>query len=93
MSCARDGAQAGISYTVVGEVENDVLFNEPPQPSADGDTVMEDEEPRVLSLVKKLEVELLCPQHNPVCRLIISYLSSLMYALCDLGQDGSQKGR
>ncbi|KAF7790136.1 hypothetical protein EIP86_001088 [Pleurotus ostreatoroseus] len=34
--------------------------------SADGDTMMETEEPQVLALVKKLEVELLCPQHNPV---------------------------
>ena len=48
------------------EVENDVLLNDPQQPPAEGAVPGEVDNAPVLSLVKKLEVEVLCPQHNPV---------------------------
>lgn len=57
----------GISYRVLREVENDVLLSDSQQvPEGDAAAMDTDDSARVLSLVKKLEVEVLCPQHNPV---------------------------
>lgn len=63
------------------EVENDVLLNEPPL-SATDDILVTGEEvaPRVLSLVKKLEVQVLCPQHNPV-RLTLASTSQRLICI------------
>lgn len=88
VSCARDGASQNIVWTVLREVEKEVVLIEPhlpPQPvtptrntgpdplaaAVDGDTQMNVDrtqapEPQVLKLIKKLEVQVLCQQHNPV---------------------------
>lgn len=88
MSCARDGASQNIVWTVLREVEKEVVLIEPhlpPQPvtptptiepnslaaAITGDTQMDVDrtqapEPQVLKLIKKLEVQVLCQQHNPV---------------------------
>ena len=66
VSCARSGAESGVSYRVLREVENDVLLNDPQDHTAGDNTNSSFENAQVLSLVKKLEVEVLCPQHNPV---------------------------
>ncbi|KAJ7602398.1 JmjC domain, hydroxylase-domain-containing protein [Mycena polygramma] len=65
INCAKAGHDAGIAYTVVREVEKEVVLLEPAPPSADPTTQVEPNL-RVLKVIKKTEVEALCPQHNPV---------------------------
>ncbi|KAJ7243881.1 hypothetical protein B0H12DRAFT_1129888 [Mycena haematopus] len=75
VSCAQNGARAGtgIAYTVVRDVEKEVVLLEP-VPGTNGGASDADpnapqgEEPnlRVLKVIKKTEVEALCAQHNPV---------------------------
>lgn len=78
MSCARDGAAHRIIYNVVREVEKEVVLLDPSTaaPATDLPTTsvpMDLDQnaagpstPRILKFIKKVEVELLCPQHNPV---------------------------
>jgi hypothetical protein len=83
ISCAREGAQQGIVYDELGEVEKDVvLVNVAPAPSysapMDIDTAPQSQEnasdavdvvtsdKETIRVVKKVEFQLLCPQHNPV---------------------------
>lgn len=85
VSCARDGAQGGIVFSVVREVEKEVVLLEPSVSVADAPSQMEVDVPlpeanmdanvvtgtsltssRVLKIIKKYEVQVLCPQHNPV---------------------------
>ncbi|KAJ7769307.1 JmjC-domain-containing protein [Mycena metata] len=65
INCARAGVEegTGIAYTVVREVEKEVVLLEPAPPSHGGGA-----EPnlRVLKVIHKTEVEALCAQHNPV---------------------------
>ncbi|KAJ7199590.1 JmjC-domain-containing protein [Mycena pura] len=56
INCARDGHETGISYTVLREIEKEVVLLEP---SSVPDL-------HVLKVIKKVEFEALCPQHNPV---------------------------
>ena len=86
ISCAREGAEHGIVYKELGEVEKDVVLVDmgptsttPPAPihvSVDDvvslpqgtsdavDAMACDKE--TIKVVKKVEFQLLCPQHNPV---------------------------
>ncbi|KAF7334399.1 Specific transcriptional repressor [Mycena venus] len=75
VSCAQDGVRTnnGIAYTVIREVEKEVVLLEPaPAPShisggVDPNT-LQGQEPNlhVLKTIRKTEVEALCAQHNPV---------------------------
>jgi hypothetical protein len=84
ISCAREGAEHGIVYKELGEVEKDVVLvdvaavsslsapmdvdggispsQNPPSDSVDARTFNKD----AIKVVKKMEFQLLCPQHNPV---------------------------
>ncbi|KAF8493735.1 JmjC domain, hydroxylase-domain-containing protein [Russula emetica] len=86
ISCAREGAEHGIVYKELGEVEKDVVFvdvatvpslptpmdiddsippspsQNPPSDSVDAKTPNKD----AVKVVKKMEFQLLCPQHNPL---------------------------
>ncbi|KAJ7450241.1 JmjC-domain-containing protein [Mycena galericulata] len=69
ISCAEAGGPAGIAYSILREVEKEVVLLEPaPAPSAAADPTAPPPEPnlRVLKTIQKVEVEVLCPQHNPV---------------------------
>ncbi|GLB42769.1 putative jmjN domain containing protein [Lyophyllum shimeji] len=89
VSCAREGAESGIMFTVVREVEKEVVLLEPltPAPTTlvtpappdamqvdagaahpDVNGMATDPSPssRVLKVIKKHEVQVLCSQHNPV---------------------------
>jgi len=62
--CARDGAEQGVSYEILQEVEKEVILVQ----SVDGnsDSGPSTNNPEVLKTIRKLDVQLLCPQHNPV---------------------------
>lgn len=86
ISCAQEGAEHGIVYKELGEVEKDVVLvdvptlptpptpmdidisippsplQNPPSDSAVAKTPNKD----AVKVVKKIEFQLLCPQHNPV---------------------------
>jgi hypothetical protein len=86
ISCAREGAEHGIIYKELGEVEKDVVLVDvapvpslpapmdidggiPPSPSqnAPSDSVdAKTPNKDAVKVVKKMEFQLLCPQHNPV---------------------------
>ncbi|OCH87758.1 hypothetical protein OBBRIDRAFT_759285 [Obba rivulosa] len=97
VSCACDGAANGIVYSIVREVEKEVVLLDPQAPASlpipptdltpgavsstgeqpmDVDRVLqppaqssvptpEPTEPRILKVIRKHEVQVLCPQHNP----------------------------
>ncbi|KAJ7320925.1 JmjC domain, hydroxylase-domain-containing protein [Mycena albidolilacea] len=69
VTCAQNGARTGtgIAYTVVRDVEKEVVLLEP-APGTDPNTPLQADEPnlRVLKVIRKTEVEALCAQHNPV---------------------------
>jgi len=69
--CARDGAGQGISYEILQEVEKEVILVQ----SADGnaDSGSSTNIPEVLKTIRKLDVQLLCPQHNPVSFRVYFY--------------------
>ncbi|KAJ7641325.1 JmjC-domain-containing protein [Roridomyces roridus] len=59
ISCAVAGEDIG--YSVLREVEKEVVLVDPgPVPNS-----VEESNLRVIKVIKKTEVELLCPQHNP----------------------------
>jgi hypothetical protein len=83
ISCALEGAENGIVYEELGEVDKDVVLvdvtpvpsfcaptpmdidgNVPPPQDAPSDSV--DSNKEAIKVVKKIEFQLLCPQHNPV---------------------------
>jgi hypothetical protein len=84
ISCARGGAENGIVYEELGEIDKDVVLvdmnpapslcapmdvdgNIPPPQELPSDSV--DATPvhkEAIKAVKKVEFQLLCPQHNPV---------------------------
>ena len=72
--CARDGAEQGISYEILQEVEKEVILVQ----SVDGnvDPGPSTTSPEVLKTIRKLDVQLLCPQHNPVSSARIFPLAS-----------------
>ena len=61
--CARDGAEHGISYEILQEVEKEVILVQSADGNADSGSI---NNPEVLKTIRKLDVQLLCPQHNPV---------------------------
>lgn len=77
VSCARDGASQNIIYRVVRDIEKEVVLLDAQHPhdsaihpDASVSNEMDVDEGdanshQVLKHIKKLEVELLCPQHNP----------------------------
>ncbi|EAU83432.2 specific transcriptional repressor [Coprinopsis cinerea okayama7 len=73
VSCAREGSAHGIIFSVLKEVEKEVVLFEtnpsnafPVPMQVDGATSsFGEDEGRVLKVVKKLVCEILCPQHNP----------------------------
>ncbi|KAJ6589191.1 JmjC domain, hydroxylase-domain-containing protein [Mycena capillaripes] len=65
INCAKAGHAAGIAYSVVREVEKEVVLLEP-VPHADPADGEAEPNLRVLKVIRKSEVEALCPQHNPV---------------------------
>lgn len=78
VSCARDGAVQSIIYNVVREVHKEVVLLDPTAsapvagPSTasapmdvDHNGAANSSVPQILKFIKKVEVELLCPQHNP----------------------------
>ncbi|KAG5653889.1 hypothetical protein H0H81_009712 [Sphagnurus paluster] len=84
VSCAQAGSETGIVFTVLREVEKEVVLLEPTlpalplslgasgvanamevDPSAPVDRMSEPPSSRVLKSIKKLEVQVLCSQHNP----------------------------
>ena len=90
VSCAREGAEHGIVYKELGEVEKDVVLVDmgptsttlpapinvsvndvvsPPQDTSDGVDAMACDKDTV-KVVKKVEFQLLCPQHNPVSGVV-----------------------
>ena len=67
ITCARDGVGQGISYEILREVEKEVILVQ----YADGtDLGPPANNPEVLKTIRKLDVQLLCPQHNPVSLLL-----------------------
>ncbi|KAJ7479900.1 JmjC-domain-containing protein [Mycena latifolia] len=65
VNCAKAGGASGIAYNVIREVEKEVVLLEPgPEPSTT-DPVPE-ANLRVLKVIKKIESEALCAQHNPL---------------------------
>ena len=85
VNCARDGHAMGIMFTVMREVEKEVVLLDPPSSSpinncsesmdVDSSHATNHSTPnlqpslsRVLKVIKKLDVQILCTQHNPVCQ-------------------------
>ncbi|KAJ7652264.1 JmjC domain, hydroxylase-domain-containing protein [Mycena rosella] len=70
VNCAKTGGAAGIAYNVMREVEKEVVLLEPVPLSAPGAPVSMEAAPeptvRVLKVIKKIEAEALCAQHNPL---------------------------
>ena len=61
--CARDGTEQGISYEILQEVEKEVILVQSTDGNVDSGPSTN---PEVLKTIRKLDVQLLCPQHNPV---------------------------
>jgi hypothetical protein len=97
VSCARDGESQGIMFSVLREVEKEVVLLDQTSESSKGNEILEQTPsdasgmvsectphasidsltspsvtrgPRVLKVIRKVEVQVLCNQHNPVsiCR-------------------------
>ncbi|KAF8263606.1 JmjC domain, hydroxylase-domain-containing protein, partial [Lactarius quietus] len=73
VSCARDGAENGIVYKELGEIEKDVVLVDmgpaptPPVPiDVSVDDTVSPSQVTSGAVVKKVEYQLLCPQHNPL---------------------------
>lgn len=64
ITCARDGAEQGISYEALREVEKEVILVQSAEGTSDPSPSAKN--PEVLKIIRKLDVQLLCPQHNPV---------------------------
>lgn len=77
--CAVNGEESGTMFSVVKEVEKEVVIIEPSRAPPDYATMVMDidgvpcmqphpplVESRVFKVIKKLEVQILCSQHNPV---------------------------
>ncbi|KAK7027350.1 hypothetical protein VNI00_015313 [Paramarasmius palmivorus] len=72
VSCARDGKEHNIVYQVLREVEKEVVLLQPTLESSHVDATPapmavdgRDDTAQVLKVIKKLEVQVLCTQHNP----------------------------
>ncbi|KAJ7719601.1 JmjC domain, hydroxylase-domain-containing protein [Mycena olivaceomarginata] len=69
VTCAQNGTRTGtgIAYTVVRDVEKEVILLEP-TPGTDPNASLQTDEPnlRVLKVIRKTEIEALCARHNAV---------------------------
>lgn len=100
VNCARDGHAMGIMFTVLRDVEKEVVLLDPsPSSSSINDRSMDIDSSRitsdltaaapvlqsplsrVLKVIKKLDVQILCTQHNPVRQHTI-YLPFSTTILC-----------
>ncbi|PBK62661.1 JmjC-domain-containing protein [Armillaria solidipes] len=68
VSCARDGNDQHIIFEVLREVEKEVVLLDPTssdQMQVDSVTGLPMDDSQVLKVIKKVEVQVLCTQHNP----------------------------
>ncbi|PBK83290.1 JmjC-domain-containing protein [Armillaria gallica] len=69
VSCARDGNDQHIIFEVLREVEKEVVLLDPgissDQMQVDSVTGLPMDDSQVLKVIKKVEVQVLCTQHNP----------------------------
>lgn len=119
MSCAREGASNGIVFTVLREVEKEVVLLDPgtsnppetpmhidpPLPGDDGAVAAHvapvpgpidepaDISSRVLKVIKKVEVEVLCSQHNPVRFVFFFSASTVLFDVFDVRRSQPLKRR
>jgi hypothetical protein len=86
VSCAKDGGENGIVFTVVREVEKEVVLLRPnpgdmqvDSSSAPNGAAVESQASGsiVLKVIKKLDVQILCTQHNPVRKENVSVMSAI----------------
>jgi hypothetical protein len=104
VTCAQDVQANSTLFTIVREVEKEVVLLESsttiatPEPMAmqvDSNTfqpmAMPNTEERVLKSIKKLEVQILCAQHNPVC-LVFSHCIGQPLIFVPLGRCSSKTG-
>lgn len=72
VSCARDGKEQHIIFETLREVEKEVVLLDPKTPGTSSDQMKIDSvaglpmaDSQVLKVIKKVEVQVLCTQHNP----------------------------
>ncbi|KDQ52573.1 hypothetical protein JAAARDRAFT_40178 [Jaapia argillacea MUCL 33604] len=67
VSCARDGNESGIMYSIIREVEKEVVLLDPTAAATPYQDGFDNGEvsSQVLKVIRKQEVQVLCPQHNP----------------------------
>ncbi|KAK0200413.1 jumonji superfamily protein [Desarmillaria ectypa] len=72
VSCARDGKDQNIIFEVLRDVEKEVVLLGPNGPETSSDRMQVDsvtglsiDDSQVLKVIKKVEVQVLCTQHNP----------------------------
>lgn len=114
ISCAHEGAEHGIVYEELGEVEKDVVLVDmaaisslyapmdidanisPPQETPSDSVDAKAPNKEAIKVVKKIEFQLLCPQHNPVSvtepNLGVPWLIARWVALTT-SQKGKQTGQ
>lgn len=106
VSCARDDTTLGIVFNVLQEIEKEVVllnasFNtngvvamqtEPDGAAPFGSVARNNSgsDTRVLKVIKKLDVQMLCPQHNPVCPASSHFAAALSHDVLP-GKDGSEE--
>ncbi len=75
VSCARDGNDQHIIFEVLREVEKEVVLLDPAssdQMQVDSVTGLPMDDSQVLKVIKKVEVQVLCTQHNPVSTVLFT---------------------
>ena len=101
VNCAREGHALGIMFTVMREVEKEVVLLDPSPPSSLTDNrsesmnvnsshatndltvaapILQSSLSRVLKVIKKLDVQILCTQHNPVRKRCYTYLPLIIFS-------------
>ena len=100
----------GIMFTVMREVEKEVVLLDPSPSSSSNnrpDSMKVDSNDlavvasippsslsRVLKVIKKLDVQILCTQHNPVCKYSFQLfiIISRIVVGCGCSEEGQQTG-
>lgn len=96
VNCARDGHATGIMFSIMREVEKEVVLLDPIPSTSLTDNrssesmnvdsyhtttsttpMLQSSLSRVLKVIKKLDVHILCTQHNPVCKTLL-YVPALI---------------
>jgi len=96
VSCARDGTEHHIVYREVGQVQKEVVlvdYSQPPAPQATDSSFSASPMEEVIKVITKVEVEVLCAQHNPVCLLPRCIHSSNAHFSAGFGgcQEGTER--